>query len=102
MNEFLAMNSAQRRRRRNQASDRLQIAWIAAIAGACFGALLIIWADIEEAEWVSTLPYFCYVGFTVWLAWMVRQYQSQFAAGVLLLDALAAYASGYALRCRAA
>jgi hypothetical protein len=87
MNEFLAMTTAQRRRRRNQASDRLQMAWIAAIVGASLGTLLTLWEAFDTGRWVTTLPYISAVGFNVWLAWMVRQYQSQIAAGLLLLNA---------------
>ena len=82
------MSTAQRRRRRSQASDRLQMAWIAAIIAAILGTLLTIWEAFHTAQWVTTLPYISAVGFTVWLAWMVRRYQSQFAAGLLLLNAL--------------
>ena len=88
MNEFLTMSAAQRRTRRSQASDRLQMAWIIALISAVLSTIVILWIAFDTREWATTLPYFSFVGFTVWLAWMVRQYQSQLAAGLLLLNAL--------------
>jgi hypothetical protein len=88
MNEFLGMGAVQRRTRRNQASDRLQIAWITALITTCLGGLFIVWIAFDTGEWIASLLYLIPTGFALWLAWMTREYQSQLAAGMLLLNAV--------------
>ena len=89
MSDFLAMSRAQRRRRQNQALERLYVAWYAALISASLATFMVLWVAIRDRDW-TVLPYLSFVGFTLWLAWVTRHEQSQVAAGALVVNALVA------------
>ncbi len=82
------LTPAKQRTRRQEALERLHIAWIAALISGALATALFFWIGLDTGDWLTVLPYLGTVALTVALARVVVQRHSQTAAGVLLVGAL--------------